>query len=132
MAEIIDVMPTGQSVSHKESQSAIHLAHVLYGLHGLAPFTMLTLAVVAMIIGTIMRDEVRDTWLETHFLWLSRTFGWGVLWWVVAGAAFWIISFVTLGVGALFAWIFPAAVFVWYLYRVLVGWLRLGDLKPIS
>ena len=122
----------GQSISPKESQSAVNLAHVLYGLHGLAPFTMLTLAVVAMIIGMIMRDEVRDTWLETHFLWLSRTFGWGVLWWVVAGAAFWIISFVTLGVGALFAWIFPAAVFVWYLYRVLVGWLRLGDLKPIS
>jgi len=132
VAETIDVTPTEQRVSPKEPQSAITLAHVLYGLHALAPFTMLTLAVVAMIIGAVKRDEVRDSWLETHFLWLSRTFWWGLLWWVVAGAAYWIISFVTIGVGAIFAWIFPAAVFVWYLYRVLVGWLKLGDLKPIS
>ena len=132
MAETLDVTPTGQGVPPQEPQRALTLAHVLYGLHGLAPFTMLTLAVVAMIIGAVKRDEVRDTWLETHFLWLSRTFWWGLLWWVVAGAAYGIISFVTLGVGALFAWIFPAAVFVWYLYRVLVGWLKLGDLKPIS
>ena len=132
MAETIDVTPTGQRDSPQEPQRAITLAHVLYGLHALAPFTMLTLAVVAMIIGAVKRNEVRDTWLETHFLWLSRTFWWGLLWWVVAGAAYGIISFVTLGVGAFFAWIFPAAVFVWYLYRVLVGWLKLGDLKPIS
>ena len=132
MAETIDVSPTGEGVPPKESQSAITLAHVLYGLHGLAPFTMLTLALVAMIIGAIKRDEVRDTWLETHFLWLSRTFWWGLLWWVMAGVVYWVISFATFGLGALLAWIFPAAVFVWYLYRVLVGWLRLGDLKPIS
>ena len=131
MSEIIDVTPT-QGDSPKNSQSAITLAHVLYGLHALAPFTMLTLAVVAMIIGMIKRDDVRDTWLETHFSWLSRTFWWGLLWWVVAWGAFWIISILTLGVGAILAWILPVAVFVWYLYRVLVGWLKLGDLKPIG
>ena len=132
MAEIIDVTPSTQNDVQPNPQSGITLAHVLYGLHGLAPFTMLTLAVVAMIIGAVKRDDVRDTWLETHFSWLSRTFWWGLLWWVIAWGAFWIISFVTLGVGALFAWIFPVAVFVWYLYRVLVGWLKLGDLKPIT
>ena len=131
MSEIIDVTPT-QGDSPKNPQSAVTLTHVLYGLHALAPFTMLTLAVVAMIIGMIKRDDVRDTWLETHFSWLSRTFWWGLLWWIVAWGAFWIISILTLGVGAIFAWILPVAVFVWYLYRVLVGWLKLGDLKPIS
>jgi uncharacterized membrane protein len=93
---------------------------------------MLTLAAVAMIMGAVKRDEVRDTWLETHYSWLSRTFWWGLLWWMLALAAFWTISFATIGVGAILAWIFPASVFVWYLYRVLVGWLKLGDLKPIS
>ncbi|MEO8384706.1 MAG: hypothetical protein ABI583_05660 [Betaproteobacteria bacterium] len=132
MAETIDVTPTGQRAPRTVPQSAINLAHVLYGLHALAPFTMLTLAVVAMIIGAVKRDEVRDTWMETHFSWLSRTFWWGLLCWVLALGAYFIISFVTLGVGALFAWIFPAAVFVWYLYRVFVGWLRLGNLQPIS
>jgi uncharacterized membrane protein len=132
VAETIDVTPTVQRDPPKDPQGTITLAHVLYGLHALAPFTMLTLAVVAMIIGMVKRDAVRDTWLETHFSWLSRTFWWGLLAWVVAVGLFWIISLVTLGIGAIFAWIFPAAVFVWYLYRVLVGWLKLGDLKPIT
>ena len=131
MSEIIDVTPT-QGDSQKDIQSTITMVHILYGLHALAPFTMLTLAVVAMIIGMVKRNDVRNTWLDTHFSWLSRTFWWGLLWWVVAWGVFWIISILTLGVGAIFAWIFPVAVFVWYLYRVLVGWLKLGDLKPIT
>ena len=131
MAEIIDVTPS-KSDSQQNPQSGVTLVHVLYGLHALAPFTMLTLAVVAVIIGMVKRNDIRDTWLETHFSWLSRTFWWGLLWWIVAWGAFWILTFVTLGFGAILAWIFPAAVFVWYLYRVLVGWLKLGDLKPIS
>ena len=131
MAEIIDVTPS-QSDSPQNSQSGVTLAHALYSLHALAPFTMLTLAVVAVIIGMVKRNDIRDTWLETHFSWLSRTFWWGLLWWIVAWGAFWILTFITLGFGAILAWIFPAAVFVWYLYRVLVGWLKLGDLKPIT
>ena len=131
MAEIIDVTPS-QSDSPQNSQSGVTLAHVLYSLHALAPFTMLTLAVVAVIIGMVKRNDIRDTWLETHFSWLSRTFWWGLLWWIVAWGAFWILTFITLGFGAILAWIFPAAVFVWYLYRVLVGWLKLGDMKPIT
>lgn len=131
MSEIIDVTPI-QGDSSKNPQSAITLTHVLYGLHALAPFTMLTLAVVAMIIGMIKRNDVRDTWLETHFSWLSRTFWWGVLWWILAWAVFWLLTVITLGFGVVVAWIFPAGVFIWYLYRVLVGWLKLGDLKPIS
>ena len=131
MSEIIDVTPT-QGDSQKDTQSTITMVHVLYGLHALAPFTMLTLAVVAMIIGMIKRNDVRDTWLETHFSWLSRTFWWGLLWWILAWAVFWLLTVITLGFGVVVAWIFPAGVFIWYLYRVLVGWLKLGDLKPIS
>jgi uncharacterized membrane protein len=54
------------------------------------------------------------------------------LWWIVSWCLFWLLTIVTLGFGALLAWIFPASVFLWYLYRVVVGWLRLGDLKPIA
>ena len=37
-----------------------------------------------------------------------------------------------LGIGMLVLWILPVAVLVWYLYRVIKGWLRLNDLKPIE
>ena len=108
------------------------VTHVLYGLHALAPFTMLLLALVAMIVGMVKRDDVRGTWLETHFSWLSRTFWWGLLWWILAWVVFWILTIGTLGIGIIFTWIFPAIVFVWYLYRVIVGWIKLSDGKPIS
>ena len=59
-------------------------------------------------------------------------FWWGLLWWIVAWGLFWVLTIITLGIGVIFAWIFPAIVFVWYLYRVIVGWLKLGDGKPIG
>ncbi len=128
MAETIDVTPSGE----KDLKSAVTVTHILYALHALAPFTMLLLAAVAMIVGLVKRDEVRGTWLETHFSWLSRTFWWGLLWWIIAWILFFVLTAITLGFGLLFTWIFPVSVFVWYLYRVIVGWLKLGDLKPIS
>ena len=44
MAETIDVTPDGG----KDPQSSVTVTHVLYGLHALAPFTMLLLALVAV------------------------------------------------------------------------------------
>ena len=85
-----------------------------------------------MIVGVIKRNDVRDTWLETHFSWLSRTLWWGLFWWIIAWGAFWVLTVITLGIGLIFAWIFPLIVFLWYLYRVIVGWLKLNDGKPIS
>ena len=128
MAETIDVTPN----TGKDLQESVTVTHILYGMHALAPFTMLLLALVAIIVGMIKRDDVRDTWLETHFSWLSRTFWWGLLWWTLAWGLFWVVTIVTLGIGLIFAWIFPLSVFLWYLYRVVVGWLKLKHGKPIS
>jgi uncharacterized membrane protein len=105
---------------------------ILYVLHGLAPFTLWLLAIVAMIVGAVKRDDVRGTWLDTHYAWLSRTFWFGLLWWLLAWAIFWILGVLTLGIGMIFLWIFPLAVFVWYLYRVIIGVIRLGDNKTIG
>jgi uncharacterized membrane protein len=128
MAETIDVTPSGE----KDVQSTMTVTHVMYALHALAPFTALLLALVALIVGLVKRDDVRGTWVETHYDWLSRTFWWGLLWWVIAWTLFWILTIGTLGIGIIFTWIFPVAVFVWYLYRVIVGWMKLSDGKPIG
>ena len=130
MAEIIDVAVTPSGA--KDVEGSMTVTHILYGLHALAPFTMLLLALVAMIVGMVKRDDVRGTWLETHFSWLSRTFWWGLLWWILAWVVFWILTIGTFGIGIIFTWIFPTIVFVWYLYRVIVGWIKLSDGKPIS
>ena len=70
------------------------LMHVLYLLHALAPFTMWTLALVAVIIGAVKRDDYRGTWTETHISWLSRTFWWGLLWILICGLITFLLLFI--------------------------------------
>jgi uncharacterized membrane protein len=101
---------------------------VLYLLHGLAPFTAWLLAVVAIIVGMFTRDNIRGTYQESHYSWLSRTFWWGLLWIVICGVITGIL-FVTI-VGILLVWIPWTILFIWYLYRVIRGWLLLNDGKP--
>lgn len=106
------------------------LAHVLYILHALAPFTAWLLAVFAIILGAAKRDDVRGTFLDSHFGWLSRTFWWGLLWIVVAGLLTGLF-FVTILLIPL-AWLPFTVLFLWYLYRVIKGWLRLNDGRPVD
>jgi uncharacterized membrane protein len=98
---------------------------VLYVLHLLAPFTAWLLAIVAIIIGMATRGDVRGTWLDSHYSWLSRTFWWGILWVAICGILT-AILFVTL-VGILIWWLPWTILFVWYLYRVIRGWILLND-----
>jgi uncharacterized membrane protein len=99
--------------------------NILYVMHAISPFTFWTLSIVAVIIGAIARDNVRGTWIETHYSWLARTFFWGLLWLVV-------ITFVLVMsiVGILLLWVAWGLLTIWYLYRVIRGWLRLNDRLP--
>ncbi len=71
MPETIDAAspnPYGTNGSNeKDVSSSITVTHVMYGLHALAPFTMWTLAIVAMIIGLVKRDDVRGTWFDSLY-----------------------------------------------------------------
>ena len=139
MPETIDAVsanPYGTNGSNgsneKDVSSSMTVTHIMYALHALAPFTMWTLAIVAMIIGLVKRDDVRGTWLDSHYEYMSRTFWWGILWAVLAWGAFWVFGILTLGIGMTVLWILPLIVLVWYLYRVIKGWLRLNDNKPVA
>jgi uncharacterized membrane protein len=107
-----------------------HLAQILYLLHALAPFTAWLLAVIAIIVGMAKRDDVRGTWLDSHFSWLSRTFWWGLLW-IAICAVITAVLIITI-VGWILAWAPFTVLFFWYLYRVIKGWLRLNDGRPMD
>ena len=106
------------------------LTQILYLLHALAPFTAWLLAVIAIVLGAARRDDVRGTYLDSHFSWLSRTFWWGLLWILVCGVltALLILSIL---LSPLF-WLPYTVLFFWYLYRVIKGWLRLNDGLPVG
>lgn len=105
------------------------LAHILYLLHALAPFTAWLLAVIAVILGMARRDEVQGTYLESHFSWLARTFWWGLLWIVVCFVLTWALILTILLMWL--AWLPFTVLLLWYLYRVIRGWLKLNDGNPV-
>ena len=106
-----------------------NVLNVMYLLHALAPFTAWLLAIVAVIVGLVKRPDVRGTYLESHVSWLSRTFWFGLLWIAVSGLITFILVITIVGI--LIWWLPWAVLFLWYLYRVIKGWLKLNDGEPV-
>jgi uncharacterized membrane protein len=79
-------------------------------------------AFAAIIINYLKRDEVKGTYLESHFNWQIKTF-----WYMLAGVILgWLLALVLVGFLVL------AAVGFWYIYRIVKGWLALNDGKELS
>ena len=97
------------------------LTTVIYGLYALSLFMGVS-AIVAIVLNYIKLDDVKGTWLESHFAWQIRTFWWSLLW-LVVGAITWFV---------LIGWLVWGVAFVWFIYRIAHGWLRLNDGLPIT
>jgi len=77
----------------------------------------------------VKRDQVRGTWLDSHFSWQLRTFWWAALWILVISVVSFIFAFVLIG---FIMWpIGIALVGLWILYRVIRGWLALKDGRAV-
>lgn len=93
--------------------------HVLYGLHTVAPFTMWTLSVAAMIVNYIKRSDEHDPLYVAHHDYMLRTFWWTVLWLLLSSPLY--LLLILPGVAA---W---CVIGVWYIYRFIRGWVRFND-----
>jgi uncharacterized membrane protein len=120
------------------SANLVTLTHVIYGLHAFSAITGLSSAafivtafltgwpsIIAVIINYVQRNDVRGTFLESHFSWQIRTFWWTLLWVVIAG-----LLILTL-IGAIVGLPLLLVVGVWVLYRITRGWLALLSSKPM-
>ncbi|MFZ1803615.1 MAG: hypothetical protein WAU05_06805, partial [Nitrospira sp.] len=70
----------------------------------------------------------RGTWLDSHFRWQIRTFWFGLLW-ISLCVAFIIATF---GIGLLFMWLPIDLVGLWFVYRIIRGWVTLSDRRPMD
>ena len=109
----------------------LHAFSVLTGILGAATIVGAFLtgwpSIIAVILNYIKRGEVRGTWLESHFRWQIRTFWFGLLW-VSLCLLFVILTF---GLGILFVWLPIGIISLWFIYRIVRGWLRLNDRLPM-
>jgi uncharacterized membrane protein len=104
-----------------DDKKARDLAQLVYILQAVGLVIGLTW-IVAVIINYVKRDDVRGTWIESHFDWQIKTFWISLLGWIVGVAT----AFILIG------WLILLAVTVWSIYRVVKGWLALNDGKPLG
>ena len=110
---------------------ALHAFSILTGILGTATvigaFLIGWPSIVAVILNYVKRGEAQGTWLESHFRWQIRPFWFGLLW---VGLCIFFVIF-TLGIGLLVVWLPLIIVTVWFVYRVVRGWMRLGARQPM-
>ncbi|MGE3815374.1 MAG: DUF4870 family protein [Nitrospiraceae bacterium] len=111
---------------------ALHAFSLLTGIIGTATIVGAFLtgwpSIIAVILNYVKRSEARGTWLESHFRWQIRTFWFGLLW--VCLCLFFII--VTFGLGILIAWLPIGVVGLWFVYRIVRGWVALAGRRPMD
>jgi len=118
-------------IDPQREQSLMTVGHISYLLHtvvavaAVLPGTQASIALllVAFILDLVKKDDARGTWQESHFAWRIRS----VLW---AGGLYlvtlplWLLLFIP-------GWIAWTIISIWFLYRIVRGWLNLKDQKPM-
>lgn len=98
-------------------QQARSTAQMVYVIQTIAWFLPLLWFVAAIVIF-LKRNDYRKTWVESHFRWQWRTIWFGALW---GGLNMILIIMPPL------MWLMALLLMVWLAYRVIRGWLRLGE-----
>jgi len=101
-------------------EAAKRLTTIIYALQA-ASFLLGITFIVALVINYVKRDDVKGTWLESHFTWQIRTFWFSLLWFVVGFSTFFLVI----------GYFVMLANTVWLVYRIAKGWLNLNDGKPM-
>jgi uncharacterized membrane protein len=118
----------GKTLTAMPAQDLITLTHIIYALHAFSVLTAFSSpalivtaflmgwpSIIAVIINYVKRDEVRGTFLDSHFSWQIRTFWWSLLWLAIGG----VLILVLVG------WAILGLTGLWILYRIIRGWLAL-------
>ena len=135
-------MTDGTDLVPGPSESLVKTTHLIYALHAVsliigtfgAPtiigqFLFAWPSLIAVIINYIKRDEVRNTWLESHFRWQIRTFWYALLWSIIIAIPSFILMLVLVGFAL---WYIGMLVLgIWAIYRIARGWLALNDRKAL-
>lgn len=80
------------------------------------------LLVVAVILDLVKRGEAAGTWQASHFSWRLRSVFWAGLLYLIT-APLWLLL--------LPGWIAWGLISIWFLYRVVRGWIAMNDRQPM-
>ena len=108
-----------------------NLGHISYALHAIVAVAAVTpgtqgsilLLIAAFILDLVKRDDAVGTWQESHFRWRIRS--------VVISAIAYVLTIPLWFLLVVPGWIAWGIISIWFLYRVVRGWLALNDRRPM-
>jgi uncharacterized membrane protein len=119
MNQVVDLVERNGSL--KTIGHVSYLLHTIVAVAAVLPGAQVSvlLLVVAFVIDLVKRSDATGTWQESHFRWRIRTVLWaGALYLVTA--PLWFLFLVP-------GWIAWTLVSIWFLYRVVRGWMNLNN-----
>ena len=124
MHDVIDLPeadPSLKTVGHIS-----YLLHTIVAVGAVLPGVQASVAllIVAFVIDLVKKDDAIGTWQESHFRWRIRS----VLW---AGGLYLLTSPLWLAL-LLPGWIAWGLISIWFLYRVVRGWMNLNRSQPMA
>ena len=103
-----------------------YVLHLVVAVAAIVPGAQasITLLIIALVIDLVKRSEAENTWQGSHFKWRIRTVLWaGVLYLITAPL------FLLLFLPGLIAW---ALISIWFLYRIVLGMVRMNANRAVE
>lgn len=107
------------------------VGHISYALHAIVAVGAVLpgaqgsvlLLLVAVVLDLYKRGDAQGSWQESHFRWRIRSVVFSAIAYAVT-APLWLLLIAP-------GWIAWCVISLWFLYRVLRGWLALNDRRPM-
>ena len=126
--DIIDVEPVGsrREDSLKTWGWVSYLLHLIVAVAAVVPGAQVSIAllVIALVLDLVKKDDAVGSWQASHFSWRIRSVLWAGVLYVVTFPLF-LLFYLP---GAI-AW---AIISIWFLYRIVLGMVRMNADRPID
>ena len=123
MNEVIEIDSRQQGL--KTVGHVSYFLHLLVAIGAVLPGVQASVLLLLIAFGLDMfkRDDALGSWQESHFRWRIRSVLWaGALYLITA--PLWLLFFIP-------GWIAWAIISLWFLYRIVRGWINLSSNTPM-
>jgi uncharacterized membrane protein len=102
-----------------------YLLHLIVAIGAVMPGAQASVAllIVAFVIDLVKKDSALGTWQESHFRWRIRSVLWAAGLYLVT-SPLWLLLIAP-------GWIAWGVISIWFLYRIVRGWMNLNANQPM-
>jgi len=123
MNDVVDLTDNERTL--KTVGHVSYLLHLIVAVGAVIPGVQasVVLLVVAFCIDLVKKPDATGTWQESHFAWRIRTVLWAAGLYLIT-SPLWLLLFLP-------GWIAWTLISIWFLYRIVRGWVNLNANKPM-